>query len=154
MTTLKGRRALITGSFERTGLGIAQRLAAEGADIILHGRCQDEHSARAQQQLADRTGQKPEVVVGDITDSTVCEALAQQTQDVSILVNNVGVYHPQDLATTTADHWRWTLAGNLDATFFMSQAFLPQLLASGHGRLIQIGYITCDRLRATGQPWY
>jgi 3-oxoacyl-[acyl-carrier protein] reductase len=150
VSKLNGRRALITGSLERTGLGIAQRLATDGAEIILHGRSDDGRSQAAQQHIAEACGSLPQVLYGDITDAAVCAKLADQTQDVSILVNNVGVYRPTDLAKTTAEHWRWTLAGNLDATFYMSQAFLPQLLASERGRLIQIGYVTCDQLRGTG----
>jgi acetoacetyl-CoA reductase len=135
---------------ERTGLAIAQRLASDGAEVILHGRADDGRSHAAQQTIAAACGRVPQLLFGDITDAAVCAEMAEQTRDVSVLVNNVGVYRPTDLATTTPDHWRWTLAGNLDSTFYMSQAFLPQLLASGRGRLIQIGYVTCDRLRATG----
>ena len=151
MNRLVGRRALITGSLERTGLGIAEKLAAEGSEIILHGRLEDGRVEDAQSRIEAISGKTPNVIFGDITDPEVCAALSEQTGDLSILVNNVGVYRPTDLAKTSTEHWRWTLAGNLDATFFMSQAFLPQLLASGRGRLIQIGYVTCDRLRGTGQ---
>ena len=45
--TLSGKRALITGSFQGIGLGIATSLAAEGAAIILHGLADEATIAKA-----------------------------------------------------------------------------------------------------------
>ena len=148
MSDLSDCIALVTGSFERTGLGIADELAQCGATVILHGRRDDERRVRAQQHIERVHGVTPNIVFGDITSPEACTALAAKIPKLDILVNNVGVYNPTDLAKTTAEHWRWTLSGNLDSSFFMSQAFLPQLLESGRGRLIQIGYVTCDHVRA------
>ena len=151
MIDLSGRKALITGSFERTGLGVAEELARLGAEVVLHGRGDDARRVTAQNQIKTLIGRAPQVVFGDITDPAVCERLAQEAQGIDILVNNVGVYRPTDLAQTTAEHWRWTIAGNLDSSFYMAQAFLEQLLDSGRGRLIQMGYVTCDQVRAQAQ---
>ncbi|MDE0883284.1 MAG: SDR family oxidoreductase [Myxococcota bacterium] len=148
---LEGRRAFISGSLERTGLGIAEHLARCGASIILHGRNDDERAQDARTRLAAISEKQPTLLFGDISDPSVCERLAEQTGALDILVNNVGVYAPKDLAETDASHWRWTMTGNLDVTFFMAQAFLPALLKGGNGRLIQIGFTGCDRLRPTGQ---
>ena len=112
MMPLSGRRALITGSTERTGLAIAEHLAAEGAEVVLHGRHDDERAGAAAQRFAS----PPPMLFGDITDPDDCAALAAgcvALGGVDILVNNVGVYAPRDLADTDPAHWRWTLAGNL-----------------------------------------
>ena len=151
MTDLSNCTALVTGSFERTGLGIAEELARHGAQVILHGRTDDERRVKAQQLFRRQFDQIPEVVFGDINSPEACSKLAQETDSLDILVNNVGVYRPTDLAQTTAEHWRWTFSGNLDSTFYMSQAFLPHLLESGRGRLIKIGYVTCDQIRARAE---
>ena len=151
MTDLSNRTALITGSLERTGLGIAHELARCGAQVILHGRTDDHRRVRAQESFERQFNQVPNIVFGDITCPDACLKLAQDIESLDILVNNVGVYKPTDLLKTTAEHWRWTLSGNLDSSFYMSQAFLPHLLKSGRGRLIQIGYVTCDQIRARSE---
>ena len=109
MTDLSNCTALVTGSFERTGLGIAEELARRGAQIILHGRTDDERRVKAQDFFKRELGQIPQIVFGDITSPEACFQLAQKTASLDILVNNVGVYNPTDLAKSTAEHWRWTL---------------------------------------------
>ena len=151
MTDLSGRCAVITGSLERTGFGVAQALARCGARVILHGRKADERCRVAQDRFEAEFGQRPQFLVGDITDPEVCQGLASQTKGVDILVNNVGVYRPTELAQASAEHWRWTIAGNLDSSFYMAQAFMDQLLESGRGRLIQLGYVTCDQVCARAE---
>ena len=146
---MAGRRALITGSTVRTGLAIAQAFAAAGSAVILHAR-RDSDQARAAQASIPGA----ELLVGDLTDPEACAELAASCQalgGIDVLVNNVGVYKPTDLADTDAAHWRWTMAGNLDSSFYASQALLPQLLASERGRIIMLGFVGCDRQRATGQ---
>ena len=146
---LRGRRALITGSTVRTGLAIARAYEAAGAHVILHARQDSEAARSAQASIPDA-----ELLFGDLTDPEACAQLAADCAElggIDALVNNVGVYAPTDLAETDAAHWRWTMAGNLDSSFTTTQALLPQLLASGRGRIIMLGFVGCDRLRATGQ---
>ena len=88
---------------------------------------------------------------GDLTDPAAVAELASaaaQLGGIDSLVNNVGVYRPTPLSSTDPAHWRWTMAGNLDATFFASQAFAPQLLARPRSRIVNLGSTTCDRLQA------
>ena len=83
MTDLSNCTALVTGSFERTGLGIAEELACRGAQIILHGRTDDERRVKAKDVQAP-TGQEPQVVFGDITSPEACSQIAQQTDGLDI----------------------------------------------------------------------
>jgi NAD(P)-dependent dehydrogenase (short-subunit alcohol dehydrogenase family) len=148
VSPLQGRRALVTGSTERTGLAIAEHLAAQGAEVILHGRHDDERT----QTAVARFAKPPPILFADVTSPQDCAELAARCAalgGVDILVNNVGVYAPRDLAETDPTHWRWTLAGNLDATFYVCHAFLDQLLARQRSRIINLGFIGCDRLLAS-----
>ena len=148
MSPLQGRRALVTGSTERTGRAIAEHPAAQGAEGILHGRHDDERT----QTAVARFAKPPPILFADVTSPQDCAELAARCAalgGVDILVNNVGVYAPRDLAETDPTHWRWTLAGNLDATFYVCHAFPHQLLARLPRRILNPGFIRCAPLLAS-----
>jgi 3-oxoacyl-[acyl-carrier protein] reductase len=153
MTPLAGRRVLITGSRRRTGWAIARAVAAQGATVFVHGRAPAETGERCA-ALTGLGAMAAHDLHGDLTDPHAVAELARAAVDlggIDSLVNNVGVYRPTALVDTDPAHWRWTMAGNLDATFFVSQAFAPQLLDSRRSRIVNIGSTTCDRVQAAAQ---
>ena len=94
----KGRRVLVTGSSRGIGAGIAERMAAEGADVVLTARTLDkhEHLAGSLTETAERLsryGTKVGIVVADLTDPVdrqrvIPEAVEALGGPVEILVNN------------------------------------------------------------------
>ncbi len=92
---LKGKTALVTGSTSGIGLGIAQRLAAQGADVILNGF----GDAEAPKASVVEAGRAHGVRVGfhgaDMSQPSAIEDLFAYAQQafggVDILVNNAGI---------------------------------------------------------------
>ena len=73
--TLSGKRALITGSFQGIGLGMATALAAEGASIVLHGLADDATIAKAEAAVMAAGAAKVESYVSDLKDVAATESL-------------------------------------------------------------------------------
>ena len=139
MASLQGRHAVITGAARGIGAAIAERLAAEGAVLTLLGRNLDTLQALAAQLPASA---KALPVACDITSAdSVAQAFAAARAaagPVAILVNNAGQAESVPFHRMDAAHWQRMLAVNLTGTFTCTQAALPDLLAAGAGRIVNV----------------
>jgi len=139
---LKGKTALVTGSTSGIGLGIARRLAAEGANIVLNGfgspveiqRLQDELKSKSKTAVAydpaDMT--KPAEIV-----AMVKKAIAEFGA-VDVLVNNAGIQHVAPVDEFPPEKWDAIIAINLSASFHTTRAALPAMKKKGWGRIVNI----------------
>lgn len=139
---LKGKTALVTGSTSGIGLGIATRLAAEGANIVLNGF----GDAKEVEQLRKSLSQKHRVsVVYDGADMSKPEAIVKMVQGaiaefgaVDLLVNNAGIQHVAPVDDFPPAKWDAILAINLSAAFHTVRAALPAMKKKGWGRIVNI----------------
>ena len=139
---LKNKVAIVTGSTSGIGLGIARRLAAVGADLMLNGfgdRTEiDRLQAGLEQEFGIRTGysaadmSKPDQVAGLIEQAT------RELGRVDILVNNAGIQHTAPVHEFPIEKWDAIIAINLSAVFHATKAALPQMLERDWGRIINI----------------
>ena len=136
---LAGRHALVTGAGRGIGAAIARRLAADGARLSLLGRQREALDALAAELPASAQAQ---VVVCDVADSAAVTAAWQQLRErsgaVHMLVNNAGQAASAPLARTSDELWQQMLAVNLSGSFYCARAALPDMLASGWGRIVNI----------------
>lgn len=134
---LQGRRfvgkvAVITGASDR-GIGgaIAERLAQEGASILLLGR---QEPKRLTKRLA-KLGVPCQSLLCDVTRSQEIaagiEACVDQFGKIDVLVNNAGVEHARKLENYTAEQWRDILDVNLNGTIAVTRAALPVMVRPG-----------------------
>jgi NAD(P)-dependent dehydrogenase (short-subunit alcohol dehydrogenase family) len=134
---LHGRHALVTGAARGIGAAIARTLAAEGATLTLLGR----NAASLQKLAAGLPGQHG-IAVADVADpEQVNAAFARARAErgaLHILVNNAGQAESAPFGKTSLELWQRMLAVNLTGTFLCSQAALPQMLAGGGGRIVNI----------------
>ena len=139
MALLQGRHAVITGAARGIGAAIAERLAAEGAVLTLLGRNLGTLQVLAAQLPASA---KALTVACDITSAdSVAQAFAAARAaagPVAILVNNAGQAESVPFHRMDAAHWQRMLAVNLTGTFTCTQAALPDLLAVGAGRIVNV----------------
>jgi 3-oxoacyl-[acyl-carrier protein] reductase len=151
---IKGKQAFVTGSSSGLGEAIALMLAAEGAEVIVHGR--DEERAKLVTQRILHEGGKAQYVIGDLatkegSDGVISAALA--IGQIDILINNAGVYHGQQWMDVTPKGWLDTYNTNVISGVRMVQGILPQMRKLGWGRIVQIGGITAIQPMAI-QPDY
>jgi 3-hydroxybutyrate dehydrogenase len=139
---LKGKTALVTGSTSGIGLGIAERLAAEGAHIVLNGLGQLADAERIAADLRQRHRVK---VVYDGADMSRPEAVFAMVQKavaefgaLDILVNNAGIQHVAPVDDFPPAKWDAILAINLSAAFHTVRAALPAMKKNGWGRIVNV----------------
>jgi NAD(P)-dependent dehydrogenase (short-subunit alcohol dehydrogenase family) len=120
---LAGQVALVTGSSQGIGAGIARIFAEHGARVMLHGleRKQGEKTAAAMRA----SGFKVELETGDVKDEAVCRNLVQQTVErlggIDILVNNAAATHRGTIENTSLALWDEILHTNIRAPFILCQ---------------------------------
>lgn len=126
---------LVTGASSGIGAAIAIAFAEDGWDVMAAGR--DEGRL---EEVADVSA-KIVTWSGELSDSEDCDELVRDTIDefgqLDCLVNNAGVIVRADVADTSDEDWRYTMAINLDVPFFLSRAALPHLLGA-EGSIVNI----------------
>jgi NAD(P)-dependent dehydrogenase (short-subunit alcohol dehydrogenase family) len=103
--------AIVTGSTKGIGAGIAKRLAAEGATVVVNGRSEDDG-----REVADaiRNGGGEATFIGaDMRDPAAIQALIEETVDrygrIDVLVNNAGVQTETTATEATIDDWEFVV---------------------------------------------
>jgi len=143
--------ALVTGSAQGIGRGIALALAREGYDLAVH-YLHSAAEAEATRAEAEALGVRAIALRADLTDPEAARALVAEAHDrlgsLAVLVNNVGNYVYKPLDELTAAEWDDVLSTNLDATFATCQAAVPLMRSAGSGRIVNIGYAGAHSLAA------
>ena len=144
----RGRRALITGSSRGIGAGIAERLAAEGADVVLTARTLEahDHLAGSLTETAERLskyGTNVAIVVADLTDEAdrdriVPEAAEALGGHVEILVNNAAASIQAPLIGFPVKRRNIMFEVNVNAPLDLSLAALPAMIAAGEGWIVNL----------------
>jgi NAD(P)-dependent dehydrogenase (short-subunit alcohol dehydrogenase family) len=138
---LAGQVAVITGAGRGIGAAIAGKLAALGATAVLCGRTKTTLDATAQSILD--AGGKTEVIPCDVTILHQLEYAATRVEStfgrVDILVNNAGIGGFKDpLHTLAPEEWDRILNTNLRGVYYAIHAFVPLMIKSYSGHIINI----------------
>ena len=140
--SLKGRVAVVTGSTSGIGLGLAQSLAAEGADIMLNGFGDPAEIERLRKGLTTTHGVRVGYSDADLSKPAAVTAMIEQAFGelgcVDILVNNAGIQYTAPAHEFPPERWDAVIAINLSAVFYSIRAVLPQMLRRNWGRIINI----------------
>ena len=143
-----GRRAIVTGASRGIGPAIAERLAAEGASVVLTARTLDHHdhlagSLRETLERCRRHGTTVEVVAADLADPAdrarvVPEAVALLGGPIDILVNNAaaGIHNP--MAEFPLRRRQIMFEVNLEAPIDLAQAVIPAMREQGEGWIVTL----------------
>ena len=128
MGRLKGKRAVITGAANGIGLAIAERFAAEGAELLLV-----DIAETALQSAAERLSQA--FIVTDLSGSAGLDGIFAWVErhwgGLDILVNNAGVTHPATLDELREEDFDRVFAINLKAALFGTQRAARLMTAGG-----------------------
>jgi 2-hydroxycyclohexanecarboxyl-CoA dehydrogenase len=148
--SLEGKVAVVTGAASGIGRAIALQLANDGAAVAVW----DLNGAGAEETVAMITteGGKAMACVGDAASEEGIAASAASTREqlgaVTILVNNAGITDFRPFMDISADSLDRMLAINVKGPFLCSQAFIPDMLAAGWGRVVNISSSSAQ----TGSP--
>ncbi|MEO9682139.1 MAG: SDR family oxidoreductase [Tateyamaria sp.] len=146
---LTGRVAVVTGASSGLGRRAALVLAAAGAKVVGVAR-----RAGELETLVSEVGQNAAFVVADVADRA---ALGDTVAAVSapfgapdIVIHAAGINTRQAADDVTSEGWDQTLALNLSAPFFLSQALVPAMRAKGWGRIVNFASLQTTRAFPAG----
>jgi 3-oxoacyl-[acyl-carrier protein] reductase len=136
-----GRRAVVTGGASGIGLGVATRLAAEGAAVCLWDLDQGALD-RAVAGLGERhAGLKVNVASWEEVERAAAET-AQKLGGIDVLVASAGITGPNtSLWEYPVDKWRQVIDVNVNGLFYCNRAVVPYMLKGGNGRIVNIASV-------------
>ena len=144
---LRGRVALVTGSYRGTGAGTARVLAAEGATVLVHGL--EPGQADATVDMIVAAGGRCHAVVGDLRTEAGTAALVAAVRDaavrVDIVVNNWGLPEGSDWESSDTASWHGSYDVNVVSGVRVTQAFIPEMRAAGWGRVVFVSTVGATR---------
>jgi 3-oxoacyl-[acyl-carrier protein] reductase len=139
--TQNGRVAVVTGGTRGIGLAIAKRLAADGFDLLVSYRGDEETAAAARQEL-EQTGRRVEMLAADISTAdgagTLIETAMKDLGRIDALVNNAGITRDTLLMRMSEEDWDAVLSTNLKGVFLCSKAAIRPMLRQRSGRIVNM----------------
>lgn len=151
-THLNGLVCIVTGAAQGIGKGIAARLAADGATVIVADLNAEAASATAAELGNDSIG-----ITVDISDRTAVDAMVEETIEkfgkIDVLVNNAGWDKISPFLELEPEVWERIININLYGSLHCSQAVARKMVDAGGGTIINIGS-DAARVGSSGEAVY
>lgn len=135
MSKLDGKVCIITGAAQGIGKGIAERLASEGASVVIadvNGELAEETAAEIR-----KDGYPALAVKVDVTNRDEVKAMIDRTVEefgkLDVMFNNAGVNRPQHFLETTEENWHWIMNVNGLGVLIGIQEAAKQMIEQGTG---------------------
>ena len=143
MSALAGKRALVTGASGGIGRAIAERLARDGAHVVVHAhRRRDDAEAIAAALRA--AGGSAEACAFDLTDRGATHAACEQLLQggpVQILVNNAGTHDDAVFPALRETQWRQVIDVSLNGFFHVTQPLVMPMIRTRWGRIVNLSSV-------------
>jgi 3-oxoacyl-[acyl-carrier protein] reductase len=140
MQDLAGKVVIVTGASRGIGAATALALGEAGAAVMLAAR--GDATATVARQI-NAAGGKAEAMACDVSDYAACQAVAAAANrrfgPVDALINNAGVIEPiAKVGEADPAAWARAIQINLIGAYYAIRAVLPDMLARGHGRIVNV----------------
>lgn len=143
MSRLRGKVAIVTGASKGIGAGIAKKLAAEGASVVVNYSSSREGAERVVGEITD-SGGTAIAVQGDVSKAADVERLLEETEkafgSLDVLVNNAGVFQFDSLEAVTETEFHREFNTNVLGPILMTQAAVKRFGSEG-GSVINVGSV-------------
>jgi NAD(P)-dependent dehydrogenase (short-subunit alcohol dehydrogenase family) len=133
---LSGKTAIVTGSTGGIGFAIARGLADCGATVVVNGLTQAAVDRAVATVKASAPAGDVRGVAADLAASAGCGALVSAEPTCDILVNNVGIYGPQDFFDIPDSEWTRFFEVNVMSGVRLSRAYMPAMIERNWGRVV------------------
>ncbi len=146
MGKLENKNALITGAARGIGYAIAQRLAQEGANVVIFDLCPEEAGDEAAKAIAEQCGVMALFRRVDVSNyeavQIAVKALSKELGGIDILVNNAGITRDKVLLAMSEQDWDLVLDINLKSMFNTIKACYRGFMKKKAGRVINISSVS------------
>jgi gluconate 5-dehydrogenase len=153
--SLKGRRAVVTGSSQGIGLAIAEGYARAGAEVVLNGR--DMAKLASAEAALKAKGLHVSIAAFDVTDEDAATAAIADIETrlghIDILVNNAGMQFRTTLEDFPLERWRELMRVNVESAFIVGKAVAKMMIARKRGKIINISSVQSELGRPTIAPY-
>lgn len=143
-TPLRGRRALITGASSGLGADFARELGARGCDLVLVAR-REERLRTVRDEIVGEYGVEAEVIPMDLLEERAPDRLHERTEGagraIDVLVNNAGFGVYGTFVEIPWERERRMLDLDIRVPVHLTKLFVPEMVARGSGRVLQIASI-------------
>ena len=147
--SLKGKRALVTGASRGIGAAIAQKLAADGADVAITYEKSADRAAEVVRNI-EAQGRRAVAIQADSADVNAIQHSVKKAVSelggLDILINNAATMFVGDLEDMSIEDIDQLIRVNIRSPIVASKAVLPYL--SRGGRIVTIGSYLAERV-----PW-
>lgn len=134
----EGQVALVTGGAQGIGKAIAQRLAREGAQVVISDIDRPMMNKTVGEITAE--GGKAEVFVCDVRKQRevlrLVSAIIKRHRRIDVLMHVAGVGRPVPFLKTDEKFWDWTVDTNLKGAFLVARAVAPHMVEQRFGRMV------------------
>jgi len=141
---MDNRTCLITGSSRGIGRGIAEHLAASGANVVINYRSSTQKAEDVVAEIRS-SGGSAMTAQADVTGRREVEAMREEIHEefgeVDVLVNNAGITQDTRFEEMTREEWDQVIDVNLGGVFNVTQTFFDDIRSAEEGRLISISSI-------------
>ncbi len=143
MENFRDKVCVITGAGSGIGQALALELAGRGARLALSDINAENAGATAERARA--RGAEAESYVLDVASREAvfghAEEVRQRFGGVNLVINNAGVALAKDVLDTPIEDYEWIIGINFWGVLYGSKAFLPRLIESGDGYLVNISSV-------------
>jgi gluconate 5-dehydrogenase len=153
---LTGKTALVTGSSDGLGFGMARGLAGAGATIVLNGRNEGKlaQAAKSFEEAGHRAFARAFDVADEAAVGAAFEHFDGQGIAIDILVNNAGNQLRKPMLDLKTEEWRHVVETHLTAAFQVGREAARRMVARGRGgKIINIGSLASAVARRTIAPY-
>jgi 3-oxoacyl-[acyl-carrier protein] reductase len=141
MIDLSGKVAVVTGASRGIGTGIAERLAAQGARVIVNYRTSAQGAETTVERIRQAGGEAA-TIQADVSQSADAQRLIKEAIStwggLDILVNNAGTTRDMVIMMLKEDDWDTVIRTNLTSTFYCSKAAVRHMMRKRYGRIVNI----------------
>jgi len=139
------RTAIVTGASSGIGQAIAERFAADGANVVICSREQENVDPVADDINASDAPGRALAIECDVTDREAVDALVEATVDefggIDVLVNNAGASFMAPFEDLSENGWKTIVDINLHGTFHASQAAGASMREDGGGAIVNVASV-------------
>ena len=143
MRALDGKRALVTGASGGIGSAIAERLASDGAHVLVHANRRLEVAEQIAESIR-AAGGSAEACAFDLTDRAATHAACERMLKdgpVQVLVNNAGTHDDAVFPALRETQWRQVIDVSLNGFFHVTQPLMMPMIRTRWGRVVNISSV-------------